>query len=128
MAPGSGTLLLVEDHDQVRTLVHMVLEKHGYTVLAAASGGEALAASAAHTGTIDLMITDLVMPGMDGKELAGRLRTLRPDVRVLYTSGYAQGMVEGHELDDGDAFLPKPYDQAELAAAIAAALGGAPPA
>ena len=128
VAPGIGTLLLVEDHEQVRTLVHMVLEKQGYTVLAAASGGEALAASVAHNGTIDLMITDLVMPGMDGKELAGRLRKLRPDVRVLYTSGYAQGMVEGHELDDGDAFLPKPYDQSELAAAIAGVLGGAPPA
>jgi CheY-like chemotaxis protein len=127
-APGGGTLLLVEDHEQVRTLVHLVLEKQGYAVLAAASGVEALAASAAHDGTIDLMITDLVMPGMDGKELAGRLRTLRPDVRVLYTSGYAQGMVEGHELEDGDAFLPKPYDQSELAAAIAAVLGGAPPA
>jgi two-component system, cell cycle sensor histidine kinase and response regulator CckA len=127
LTPASGTLLLVEDHEQVRTLVHLLLEKQGYTVLAAASGGEALAAAAAHDGTIELMITDLVMPGMDGKELAGRLRELRPDVRVLYTSGYAQGMVEGHELDDGDAFLPKPYDQPELAAAIAGVLGGALP-
>jgi two-component system cell cycle sensor histidine kinase/response regulator CckA len=122
VAPASGTLLLVEDHEQVRTLVHMLLEKQGYTVLAAASGGEALAASAAHDGTIDLMITDLVMPGMGGKELAERLREVRPGVRVLYTSGYAQGMVEGHELDEGDTFLPKPYDQSELAAAIAGVL------
>jgi two-component system cell cycle sensor histidine kinase/response regulator CckA len=128
VAPTSGTLLLVEDHEQVRTLVHILLEKQGYTVLAAASGGEALAASAAHDGTIDLMITDLVMPGMGGKELAERLREVWPDIRVLYTSGYAQGMVEGHELDEGDTFLPKPYDQSELAAAIAGVLGGAPPA
>jgi two-component system cell cycle sensor histidine kinase/response regulator CckA len=128
LAPASGTLLLVEDHEQVRTLVHMLLEKQGYTVLAAASGGQALAMAAAHDGTIDLMITDLVMPGMGGKELAGRLRELRPDVRVLYTSGYAEGMVEGHELDAGDAFLPKPYDQSELATAIAGVLGGASPA
>jgi len=118
----TATVLLVEDHEQVRTLVHMVLEKLGYTVVAAASGGEALAAAAAHEGPIDMVLTDLVMPGMDGKELVERMRDLRPGIRALFTSGYAQGMVEGHELGEGDAFLPKPYDQSELATAIGAVL------
>jgi two-component system cell cycle sensor histidine kinase/response regulator CckA len=123
-AQTTGTLLLVEDHEQVRTLVHMVLESQGYTVLAASNGGEALAAAAAHAGTIDLVITDLVMPGMGGKQLAERLRELRPGIRVLFTSGYAHGRVEGHEVGDSDPFLPKPYDQAELAAAVTAVLAG----
>jgi PAS domain S-box-containing protein len=118
----AATLLLVEDHEQVRTLVHMVLEKLGHTVLAAASGGEALAAASAREGPIDMVITDLVMPGMDGKELVERLRELRPGIRALFTSGYAQGVVEGHALSEGDAFLPKPYDQSELAAAVEAVL------
>jgi len=118
----TATLLLVEDHEQVRTLVHMVLEKLGHTVVAAASGGEALAAAAAREGPIDMVVTDLVMPGMDGRELVERLRELRPGIRALFTSGYAQGVVEGHELGEGDAFLPKPYDQAELAAAVEAVL------
>jgi two-component system, cell cycle sensor histidine kinase and response regulator CckA len=122
----TATVLLVEDHEQVRTLVHLVLEKQGFTVLAASNGGEALAAAAAHEGPIDLVLTDLVMPGMDGKELVERLRELRPGVRALFTSGYAQGVVEGRELADGDAFLPKPYDQAELASAIGAVLAAAP--
>ncbi len=123
----TGTLLLVEDHEQVRTLVHMVLEKLGHTVVAAASGGEALAAAAAREGPIDMVVTDLVMPGMDGKELVERLRELRPGIRALFTSGYAQGVVEGHELGEGDAFLPKPYDQAELAAAVEAVLAAPAP-
>ena len=122
----AATVLLVEDHDQVRTLVHLVLEKQGFTVLAASNGGDALAVAAAHEGPIDLILTDLVMPGMDGKELVECLRELRPGIRALFTSGYAQGMVEGRELDDGDAFLPKPYDHAELASAIGAALAAAP--
>jgi CheY-like chemotaxis protein len=122
VAAAVATLLLVEDHEQVRTLVHMVLESQGYTVLAAPNGGEALAAAAAHEGAIDLVVTDLVMPGMDGKELVERLREVRPGIRALFTSGYAQGMVAGHELADGEAFLAKPFDQAELAAAIRAAL------
>jgi PAS domain S-box-containing protein len=122
VAAAVATLLLVEDHEQVRTLVHMVLESQGYTVLAAPNGGEALAAAAAHEGAIDHVVTDLVMPGMDGKELVERLREVRPGIRALFTSGYAQGMVAGHELADGEAFLAKPFDQAELAAAIRAAL------
>jgi len=96
------------------------------SVIAAANGGEALAAAAAHAGRIDLVVTDLVMPGMGGKELVDRLRGLRPGIRALFTSGYAEGMVEGHELGADDDFLPKPFDQAELAAAIRAVLTGAP--
>jgi CheY-like chemotaxis protein/two-component sensor histidine kinase len=121
-ATATATVLLVEDHEQVRTLVHLLLEKQGFTVLAASNGGEALAVAAAHDGPIDLVLTDLVMPGMDGKELVECLRELVPGIRALFTSGYAQGMVEGRELDDGDAFLPKPYDQAELTSAIGAVL------
>ena len=113
----AGRVLFVEDHEQVRTLVHIVLEQLGYTVLVASNGGEALAQVGVHTDTLDVLITDLIMPGMSGRELADRLRADRPGTRVLFTSGYTQDML-GEGLGPGEAYLQKPYDQAELARAL----------
>src|SRR5919198_372528 len=113
----AGRVLFVEDHEQVRTLVHIVLEQLGYTVLVASNGGEALAQVGVHTDTLDVLITDLIMPGMSGRELADRLRADRPGTRVLFMSGYTQDML-GEGLGPGEAYLQKPYDQAELAPAL----------
>jgi CheY-like chemotaxis protein len=85
-------------------------------LLEAANGAEALAVAAGHPGPIDALVTDVVMPGMNGRELAARLLELRPLVKVLFTSGYAAGAL-GSEgaLDPGMAYLPKPFTAAELA-------------
>jgi PAS domain S-box-containing protein len=113
---GSETVLLVEDHPEVLRLTREILRQKGYRLLEAANGAEALAVAAGHPGTIDALVTDVVMPGMNGRELAARLLELRPLVKVLFTSGYAAGAL-GSEgaLDPGMAYLPKPFTAAELA-------------
>jgi CheY-like chemotaxis protein len=107
---GTETILLVEDDDAVRTLVTRVLSKGGYKVLPAASPREAIATSEEHPGTFDLLITDLVMPEMDGSELARQLRGRRPDMRVLFISGYTKdAVVQRGVLDSGVSLLTKPF-------------------
>jgi len=109
--PVSGTILLVEDQDEVRGFATTVLRRHGFAVIAAAGGRQALDLIEGGAGPIDLMLTDVVMPGMNGRELAAQVRRIRPGIRVLYTSGFsseasaAQGV-----LADEDDYLPKPYD------------------
>jgi PAS domain S-box-containing protein len=112
-APAAGhTVLLVEDEDAVRGFARRALEGAGYRVLAARDGATALAAAADHPGTIDLLLTDVVMPGMSGRALAGRFAERWPDVPVIYMSGYAEDSV----LDgtDGAPLLPKPFDSDTL--------------
>lgn len=107
---GTETILLAEDDPMVRILVRDLLLEHGYQVLAAADGDEALMLCERHGGAIDLMVTDLVMPRMSGRELAKRLDQLRPEVKVLYMSGYTDGAIVHHGvLDAGVAFLNKPF-------------------
>jgi two-component system cell cycle sensor histidine kinase/response regulator CckA len=107
---GHETVLLVEDATPVRTLARRSLEARGYRVLDAADGPAALAISARYDGDIDLLVTDVVMPGMSGRELAERLAPLRPGMKVLYTSGYTDdAMVRQGVLTAGVAFLPKPF-------------------
>jgi len=107
---GHETVLLVEDATPVRTLARRSLEARGYRVLDAADGRAALEISARHDGDIDLLLTDVVMPGMSGRELAERLAPLRPGMKVLYTSGYTDdAMVRQGVLTAGVAFLPKPF-------------------
>ena len=113
---GSETLLVVEDQEEVRKLTKRVLEARGYTVLAARNGAEALEIVAQHPSKIHLMITDVVMPGMNGRELAQHARARRSYLKVLYVSGYTGEAVLQHRLlEPGVAFLQKPFTPDVLA-------------
>jgi PAS domain S-box-containing protein len=123
---GSETVLVVEDNDIVRRLAVRVLAASGYQVLEAGDGAEALRVYAAQQGRIALVITDVVLPGMSGKELADKLRQARPDQKILYTSGYSENTI-AHQgvVDAGVHFLPKPYLPSALIEKIRAVLDGA---
>ena len=108
------TILLVEDQEAVRHLTREILEMSGYVILEAASGKEALRISGEHKAPIRLMVTDVVMPGMSGTELGQRLRALRPEMKVLYISGYADDALHDGVLDAGAVFLQKPVKATEL--------------
>jgi len=115
-AHGSETLLVVEDQEEVRNLTQRVLEARGYTVLAAGDGAEALEILAQHPNQIHLMITDVVMPGMNGRELAQHACARWGDLKVLYVSGYTGEAVLQHRLlEPGVAFLQKPFTPDVLA-------------
>src|SRR5207247_5231735 len=113
---GSETVLVVEDQEEVRQLTKRVLEARGYAVLAARNGAEALGMFARHPTRIHLMITDVVMPGMNGRELAELACAKRSDLKVLYVSGYTGEAVLQHRLlQPGVAFLQKPFTPDALA-------------
>ncbi|OLD75114.1 MAG: hypothetical protein AUI33_05755 [Ignavibacteria bacterium 13_1_40CM_2_61_4] len=119
IARASETLLLVEDEEAVRTLARRALEAQGYQVLAAASGPEALALAERHAGPIHALVTDVVMPGMSGPEVARRLSATRPAMQVLYTSGYTADATVHHGLEEGAAaFLQKPFEPDSLTAKV----------
>jgi two-component system, cell cycle sensor histidine kinase and response regulator CckA len=107
------TILLVEDDEMVRRVAVRVLKKKGYNVLSAASGVDALEVAKNYSGSIDLLLTDLVMPKMNGDRLARELMPLRPTTRVLFTSGYAES-AHDHGLGPGVNFLQKPYTPRQL--------------
>jgi nitrogen-specific signal transduction histidine kinase/ActR/RegA family two-component response regulator len=112
---GSETVLVVEDEPLVRNLAVRALTDQGYRVLSAADATDALATSLAFDGPLHLLVTDVVMPGMNGRELADRLAQDRAGLRVLYISGYADHAVVRHGvLEEGIAFLSKPFDLKEL--------------
>jgi len=112
---GNATILLVEDSKTVRHLVLRYLEKHGYTVLDAESGVEALRIADAHPGPIDLLITDVVLPKIDGHELALQLAEIRPETRVIYISGFSDDALARHGVDGADLLLiQKPFTQQQL--------------
>jgi signal transduction histidine kinase/CheY-like chemotaxis protein len=116
---GSETVLVVEDQEEVRSYAAQVLEAHGYTVLAAPDGPSAITLAERHSGPIHILITDVVLPGMNGRQLADRLTTLRPEMKVLYTSGYTQEVIAHHGVLDADvAYLAKPYTPEALAAKL----------
>ncbi len=124
-ARGHETVLVVEDEPPLRELAARVLAAAGYTVLQAGNGPEALALIARHDDPVHLVFTDVVMPGMNGRELVARLSVLRPAMRVLYTSGYTEDAILRHGvLDDPRRFLSKPYTPAVLRRRIREALDG----
>ena len=108
----------------VRTLVTTTLESFGYTVLAAASGAEALEIAEQRLEAIDLLMTDVVMPRMNGRELAERLLATHPNVKVLFTSGYPADTIIRHGISESrTAFLEKPYLPADLARKVREVIG-----
>ncbi|PYX91406.1 MAG: hybrid sensor histidine kinase/response regulator, partial [Acidobacteria bacterium] len=111
---GSGTVLLVEDDAAVRGLAREVLQEQGYTVLAAGSGAEALQAVESHAEKIDLLLTDVIMPGMAGDELVEHLRLRLPELKVVFVSGYANDSIPKIITDGHTAFLQKPFPVEDL--------------
>jgi PAS domain S-box-containing protein len=123
---GTETLLLVEDEEGVRNFARRALEESGYRVLLAASGQDALELAGRHSGPIHLLLTDVVMPGLSGRELAERLVADRPTVRVIYTSGYTDDETVRHGVRESEtAFLQKPFTPEELGRRIREVLDGA---
>jgi PAS domain S-box-containing protein len=121
---GNETILVVEDERGVRELTAKVLSHLGYTVLVAASGSEAIEISRAHSGEIALLLTDVVMPNMSGTELADELRRTRPDLKVIYVSGYTENTVwRQGALGAGANFLAKPFSREALARKLRETLG-----
>ncbi|HSY25520.1 MAG TPA: PAS domain S-box protein [Polyangiaceae bacterium] len=124
-AAGGETVLLVDDSEPVRTLVHQILERQGYRVIMTSSPADALLAAEEHPGEISLLLTDVVMPKMTGRQLAERLLRIRPAIKVLYMSGYTENtVVHGGTLDPGIAFLPKPITPAALLQKVRETIAG----
>jgi two-component system cell cycle sensor histidine kinase/response regulator CckA len=123
---GSETVLLVEDEESVRQLVRETLESKGYKVLEADNGDAALQIASGHSGKIDMLITDVVMPGMSGRELSARLCAACPQTKVLYLSGYTEDAIV-HEgvIDPDTAFLQKPFTLQALSRKVREVLGEA---
>jgi CheY-like chemotaxis protein len=123
---GSETILVVEDEEVVRRVVCTILQKNGYHILEATNGKEALCLAQERNGKpIHLMLTDVVMPGMDGPELAKNLSSLYPETKVIYMSGYTNNAIIHHEiLKPGIPYLQKPFTSDALSRKVREVLGG----
>jgi two-component system cell cycle sensor histidine kinase/response regulator CckA len=121
------TALIVEDEDALREVTRRLLTRQGYTVITAANGVEAITAADSYQGTIDLLLTDVIMPQMLGREAAEKIQQTRPDIRVLYMSGYAQPVLASEgRLDPDVALLDKPFTERELLDKVSATIAGQP--
>ncbi len=122
---GTETLLIVENESAIRYLLQVALRRNGYTVLAAESGREALQLVRNHAGAIHLLITDVMMPDMDGPELVRQLSAIRPDTRTLFMSGYMDDTLgEGGILSTNANFIQKPFSPGTIAQRIREILDG----
>ncbi|MDY3554943.1 response regulator [Gemmata sp. JC717] len=120
---GTETILLVEDEEPVRNIARIALDVQGYTVLTAGCAADALNVSAAHPGRIDLLVTDVVMPNAGGRELGDALRAARPNVKILFMSGYTdEAVVPDGAFGSGEAFIQKPFSPIGLARKVRAVL------
>ncbi len=127
-ARGTETILLVEDESAVRRLTRQILERHGYTILEAAHGMEALQIAADHPDVIHLLLTDVVMPNLGGRDLAVAMRARKPEMKVLYMSGFTDDAVVRHGVSvAADALLQKPFTPAALARKVRSVLDGRVP-
>jgi len=125
---GTETILLVEDDERLRVLACTILRKYGYNVLVAEGGSEALHLCEEHEAPIDLLLTDVVMPRMNGRQVAERVSALRPGIKVLYMSGYADdAIVRRAAQEDSIAFVQKPITPETLAGKVREALSRATP-
>jgi signal transduction histidine kinase/ActR/RegA family two-component response regulator len=124
LAKGSETVLLVEDEDAVRELTEQMLKDHGYQVLQAGSGAEALALATSYPGTIHLLMTDVILPQMNGRALAEALWSSRPEIKVLYMSGYSEDVIGQGLPERRVAYLAKPFSSVDLAAKVRQTLAG----
>ena len=121
---GTETILVVEDQEDIRKVAQVVLKSHGYKVVVAANGWEALLSSERHAGPIHLLLTDMMMPGMSGQELADRLRPLRPEMEVVFMSGYMEnGKVQPAASHGKAGVLAKPFSPDALATKVREMLG-----
>ena len=116
---GSETILLVEDNEQVRNLAFAILERQGYTVLTAESGSIILTILATNNRPVDLLLTDVIMPGMNGRDLFVKVSEQHPGIKILYMSGYTDNTIANHGvLDEGVHFIQKPFSAQSLAAKV----------
>jgi len=125
--PGTETILLVEDEANLRYLARQYLEKQGYKVIEAADGAVAMQIAVAHEKVIHLLLTDVIMPGMNGRELAQRISEIRPNTKILYMSGYTENVI-GHNgmLDAGVRLLQKPFNLRDLRSKVREVLDATP--
>ncbi|MDQ6718456.1 MAG: response regulator [Gemmatimonadota bacterium] len=117
------TVLIVDDEEAIRAIVSRVVTNNGHVVLDAHHGADALRVAAAHDGPIDLVISDMYMPGMRGPEIVEELRRQRPGIRALYMSGYGEEDVVRSGVLPGESFLRKPFNGIQIMVAIASAMG-----
>jgi response regulator RpfG family c-di-GMP phosphodiesterase len=119
MAHGNETILLVEDEPMILKMTTTMLELQGYKVLLAATPGEAIVLAKEHAGEIHILITDVVMPEMNGRDLAQKLLSLYPNLKRLFMSGYTANVIAHHGvLDEGIHFIQKPFSMIDLAANV----------
>jgi two-component system, cell cycle sensor histidine kinase and response regulator CckA len=122
---GGETVLVVEDQEEVRRLIRTILESYGYHVLEAENGTEALRLAAEHSSELHLLLTDVILPGMNGKTLSGQMRVLLPRLKVLFMSGYPEDVISRRGVLDQDvAYLPKPFSPECLAIKVREVLAG----
>lgn len=124
LGPAAGTVLVVEDHQDTRAAVALALRNAGYNALTASGATEALTLAQAHPGDIDLLISEVLLWGMTGPELFGRLRQRRSMLRVLFISGYSEGVLQEHGVSPSTSpFLKKPFGPPVLVGKVREVLG-----